>query len=91
MMMNEAAGGLEARSAEEGGRTCPFYEVEMDTLRTGASQLRHRCLLQPGRPHGPDGGTIAPCECTTARQIGCQAERRHRIARLSSLPSLRAV
>ena len=45
----------------------------------------HTCMLHAGKT-GPDGKAIAPQECTSERQVGCQSHRRLRFARLCAQP-----
>ena len=45
----------------------------------------HNCMLHAGKV-GPDGKAIAPHDCTSERQVGCQSHRRLRFARLCAQP-----
>lgn len=51
----------------------------------GANSGSHTCMLHAGRI-GPDGKAIAPHDCTSERQVGCQSHRRLRFARLCAQP-----
>jgi hypothetical protein len=50
-----------------------------------ASPGSHTCMLHAGKI-GPDGKAIAPHDCTSERQVGCQSHRRLRFARLCAQP-----
>lgn len=78
---------------------CAFYITEMiaNPRREDAgtaparSAMRHRCLLNPGRSHGPDGNRIGFGECSLERQASCQACRRADLARLNATLPTRAI
>jgi hypothetical protein len=64
-------------------RPCAFYSARMSAGGADESGgICHRCLLNPGKSHGPDGEEIGLSLCTMARQGTCQAQRRAKFARL---------
>ncbi len=80
-------------TSEAAGRPCAFCQASPLTsasLRpeasdSGANSGSHTCMLNAGKM-GPDGRTIAPTDCTSERQVGCQSHRRLRFARLCAQP-----
>jgi hypothetical protein len=81
-------------------RLCIFCQV--DDQAPSRSRPPHRaqashaprctCLLNPGRPLGPDGQEIDVAQCTMERQTACQARRKHEFARLcANVPALRKI
>lgn len=83
-------------------RPCAFYQAKLVTARrtviplsvaekTTESALKHQCMLNPGKSHGPDGAEISLSGCTLARQKQCHALRRQAFAQLyATLPQLRS-
>ena len=90
-----------ANATLEAPRPCAFYITEMiasprredETVpaASGRSAMRHRCLLNPGRSHGPDGNGIGFGECSLERQSLCQSCRRADLARLNATLPTRAI
>ena len=85
--------------AVEAPHPCAFYITEMTANprredaapAPGRSAMRHRCLLNPGRSHGPDGNGIGLGECSLERQARCQSCRRADLARLNATLPSRAI
>ncbi len=85
----------------EAPHPCAFYITEMianprredaaPAPSAGGSAMRHRCLLNPGRSHGPDGKGIGFGECSLERQSLCQSCRRADLARLNATLPSRAI
>ena len=96
---SEIPGSPSADSTAEAPHPCAFYITEMianprrddaPDAASGRSSMRHRCLLNPGRAHGPDGNGIGLGECSLERQSLCQSCRRADLARLNATLPIRA-
>lgn len=74
-------------------RPCAFCQAETRHAllrRENSRSATYRCLLNPGKMHGPDGDEISLTACTPQRQLDCQAQRRQEFARLcATVPALR--
>ncbi len=80
-------------SSEASARPCAFCQASPltsassrpEATESGANSGSHTCMLHAGKI-GPDGKAIAPNDCTSDRQVGCQSHRRLRFARLCAQP-----